>query len=389
VGVLRGSGALGLPGALVGADIGFTVGPCDILLGGSHRFVRNAQAVGTHIGDQTHGAVACNIHAFVQGLGSAHGAGGRKAQPAGCLLLQGAGDESRSGLLCPLALFQLCHHVLGPFQTLFNGPGLGFVFGQQLLALGIGSQTRRKALVACAEGGVHVPVFVGLEALDLLFAVIDQPHSHALHAACGQAPAHLAPEERAELVAHQTIQHPAGLLGVEQILVNGAGVGHALLHALFGDLVKGDAVGLVGVQPQNVCQMPADSFAFAVRVGRQQHAVCVFGLALELLDELFLAFDADVLRSIAVLHIDAQLRRGQVADMAHACGDFVVIAQIFADGLRLGRRLHDNQFRHSSLLPFVFLSSISKRAVCTVRDLLFLTCFAGRTVRPAYEKGFL
>ena len=228
--------------------------------------------------------------------------------------------------------------------------------------------------MACAEGGVHVPVFVGLEALDLLFAVIDQPHSHALHAACGQAPAHLAPEERAELVAHQTVQHPAGLLGVEQILVNGAGVGHALLHALFGDLVKGDAVGLVGVQPQNVCQMPADSFAFAVRVGRQQHAVCVFGLALELLDELFLAFDADVLRSIAVLHIDAQLRRGQVADMAHACGDFVVIAQIFADGLRLGRRLHDNQFRHSSLLPFVFLSSLSvtRCAVRTVRDSLFL-----------------
>ena len=333
MGVLRGSGALGLPSALVGADIGFTVGPCDILLGGSHRFVRNAQAVGTHIGDQTHGAVACNIHTFVQGLGSAHGAGGRKAQPAGRLLLQGAGDEGRSGLLCPLALFQLCHHVLGPFQTLFNGPGLGFVFGQQLLALGIGSQTRRKALVACAEGGVHVPVFVRLEALDLLFAVIDQPHSHALHAACGQAPAHL-----------------------------------------FGDLVKGDAVGLVGIQPQNVCQMPADSFAFAVRVGRQQHAVCVFGLALEFLDELFLAFDADVLRSIAVLHIDAQLRRGQVADMAHACGDFVVIAQIFADGLRLGRRLHDNQFRHSSLLPFVFLSSLSvtRCAVRTVRNSLFL-----------------
>ena len=228
--------------------------------------------------------------------------------------------------------------------------------------------------MACAEGGVHVPVFVGLEALDLLFAVIDQPHSHALHATCGQAPAHLAPEERAELVAYQTVQHPAGLLGIEQILVNGAGVGHALLHALFGDLVKGDAVGLVGVQPQNVCQMPADGFAFTVRVGRQQHAVCVFGLALELLDELFLAFDADVLRSIAVLHIDAQLRRGQVADMAHACGDFVVIAQIFADGLRLGRRLHDNQFRHSSLLPFVFLSSLSvtRCAVRTVRDSLFL-----------------
>ena len=105
VGILCGSGALGLPCALVGADIGFTVGPCDIFLCGGNGFIRDAQAVGTHVGDQTHGAVACNVHAFVQGLGSAHGAGGRKAQAAGCLLLQGTGDKSRSGLLCPLALF--------------------------------------------------------------------------------------------------------------------------------------------------------------------------------------------------------------------------------------------------------------------------------------------
>jgi hypothetical protein len=96
-------------------------------------------------------------------------------------------------------------------------------------------------------------------------------------------------EHPTELIAHQTVQHAARLLGVEQILINGAGMGHALLHALFGDLVKGHTVRLVGVQPQNVGQMPADGFAFTVRVGCQQHAVCVFGLALQFLDELFLA----------------------------------------------------------------------------------------------------
>ena len=103
----------------------------------------------------------------------------------------------------------------------------------------------------------------------------------------------------------------------------------------------------MGVQPQNVSQMPADGFAFAVRVGRKKHAVGVFGFAFQLLDELFLAFDADVLRGIVMLHVDAQLRSGQVADMAHAGGDLIIIAQIFADGLRLSRRLHDYQFRHS------------------------------------------
>ena len=103
----------------------------------------------------------------------------------------------------------------------------------------------------------------------------------------------------------------------------------------------------MGVQAQNVSQMPADGFAFAVRVGREKHAVGVFGFAFQLLDELFLAFDADVLRGIVMLHVDAQLRSGQVADMAHAGGDLIIIAQIFADGLRLSRRLHDYQFRHS------------------------------------------
>ena len=342
MGVLRSGRTLGFPHPLVGADIIFAVGPGDILLGSGNGFVRDAQAVGTHVGDQTHGAVPGNVHAFVQGLGSPHGAGSREAQPTGGLLLQGTGDKGRSGLLGALALFQLCHHILGPFQALFDGAGLGLVLGQQLLALAVGGKAGGKALVPGTQRHVHVPVFVRLEALDLLFAVVDEAHGHALHAACGQAPAHLAPQEGAELVAHQTVQHTAGLLGVEQIFVDGAGVGHALLHALFGDFVKGDAVGGVGVQPQDVGQMPADGFAFAVRVGRQQNAVGVLGLTFEFLDELFLAFDADVLGRIAVLHINAQLGSRQVPDMAHAGGDLVVIAQIFANGLRLCRRLHDH-----------------------------------------------
>ena len=57
VGVLCCRGALGLPCALIGADIRFAVSTGDILLGGGHSLVRDAQTVGTHIGDQTHHAV--------------------------------------------------------------------------------------------------------------------------------------------------------------------------------------------------------------------------------------------------------------------------------------------------------------------------------------------
>ena len=192
------------------------------------------------------------------------------------------------GCFATLAALELAHHIACALQTLFNGTCLGLAFGQQLFAVGVRGKACHKAFVPGTQGGVHVPVFIGLKVFDLLFPVIDQPHRHALHTACGQAAAHLTPQERTELVAHQTVQHAARLLGVEQILINGTGVGHALLHTLFGDLVKGDTVGLVGVQPQNIGQMPADGLALAVRVGRQQHAVGVFGLALQLLDELSL-----------------------------------------------------------------------------------------------------
>jgi len=342
VGILRGGRAFGLPGALVGADILFAVSVRNILLCSGDRFIGDAQAVGTHIGDQTHGAMPGNVHALVQGLGGPHGAGGRKAQAAGSLLLQGTGDERRGGLLGALALFQFAHGVLGPLQALLNGAGLFLIVGQELFALGVRGEAGRKGLAAHAEAGVNVPVLLRLEILDLFFPVVDDPDGHALHTACRQAPADFPPEERAELIAHQTVQHAAGLLGVEEVFVNGAGVGHALLHAFLRDLVKGHAVVAVGVQAQDIGQVPADGFALTVRVGREDDAVRVLGLALELLNELFLALDADVLGRIAMLHINAQLGSRQVPDMAHAGGDLVVIAQIFANGLRLCRRLHDH-----------------------------------------------
>ena len=157
-----------------------------------------------------------------------------------------------------------------------------------------------------------------------------------------QAPAHLPPQKRAELIAHQTVEDAAGLLGVEQILIDGTGIGHALLHALFGDLVKGHAVGLVGVQPQDIGQMPADGFALTVRVGCQQNAVGLLGFCLELLDELGFILDIDVLGGVVMFHVDAQLGLRQVPDVAHAGRDLVILAQIFANGLRLCRRLHDH-----------------------------------------------
>ena len=347
MGVLGSGGAAGLPGALIGTDILFPVGPRNIFLGSGHSLVRNSQTVGTHVGNQTHGAVTGDVHAFVEGLGGPHGAGGGEAQPPGGLLLEGTGDKGGGGLFGPLAPLELAHGIAGAVQAFFDGPGLGLVVGQQFFARCVRGQPGRELFPAGRESGIHVPVFLGDKGLDFLFPVVDQPDRHALNPACRQAPANLSPQEGAQLIAHQTIQDPAGLLGVEQILVDGPGMGHPLLDPLLGDLVKGDPVGLLGVDAQEVGQVPADGLALPVRVGGQEDAVGLFGLGFELLDEFLLALDVDVLGRIAVLHINAELGGGQVPDVAHAGRHLVILAQIFADGFRLGRRFHNNQFRHS------------------------------------------
>ena len=55
--------------------------------------VADSQAVGTHVGDQTHGAVPADIDPFIKLLGNFHGLFARPAKPDGRLLLQGTGFE--------------------------------------------------------------------------------------------------------------------------------------------------------------------------------------------------------------------------------------------------------------------------------------------------------
>ena len=98
-------------------------------------------------------------------------------------------------------------------------------------------------------------------------------------------------------------------------------------------------------------QVPADRFAFAVRVGRDVDRFRRLGGLLQLLDDLRAVGKDDVSGLEAGVDVDAQLALGQVADVAHRRDDFVVAPQIFVDRLRLRRRLDDDQrLCHDSLL---------------------------------------
>ena len=325
------------------AHIRLAIGARNKLFRGGHGLVCHAQRIGSHIGDQAHGAVPGNVHALIQRLRGAHGARCGEAQLAAGLLLHGAGDERRRRHAAALAARDGGHRERLALYVCQNGVGLGLCFYLQLFA-GLFGQARGElfGLPRRAQHGVDVPVFLGLEGLYLLLPVHNQAHGHALHAPGRKPAAHFAPQKRAELIAHQPVQHAARLLGVEQVHIDGARGSHALLHALFGNFAKGDAVVGGRVQPQKLGQMPADGLALAVRVRCKEHLVALFGKAFQLANNLFLALDVDIFRLVVLLHVDAELALRQIADMAHGGRHLIAAAQIFADGFGFRRGFYDD-----------------------------------------------
>ena len=78
-----------------------------------------------------------------------------------------------------------------------------------------------------------MPVLFGDEALDLALALADELERDRLHAAGGEAAADLVPQERADLVAHQPVEHAARLLRVDHLHVDLARMLERLQHAFF------------------------------------------------------------------------------------------------------------------------------------------------------------
>ena len=96
--------------------------------------------------------------------------------------------------------------------------------------------------------------------------------------------------------------------------------------------------------------VPGNGLAFPVRVGRQDHAVGRFHRPADVAQPLGgLGVDLPAHREI-VVRVDRAVLGREVPHMAERGVDAVVLAQIFVDGLRLGRRLDDHDF-HERLFP--------------------------------------
>ena len=88
--------------------------------------------------------------------------------------------------------------------------------------------------------------------------------------------------------------------------------------------------------------MPGDGLTLPVRVGGQIDLAAALGGLLQVADHIFLPFDGLIIGDKAVLNVHAQLALGQVPDMSHGGHDLIARPQVLADGLGLGRGLHNH-----------------------------------------------
>src|SRR5207247_9555441 len=127
------------------------------------------------------------------------------------------------------------------------------------------------------------PVLLGREGADLALALADDADGDRLHAPRREHAAHLVPEERRELVAHESVEDAPSLLRVEAVLVELAGSLERREHRLLRDLVEEHAMDVLPPRAALLRDVPGDSTALAVGVGRQVDVLLVLGGLLALL----------------------------------------------------------------------------------------------------------
>ena len=313
--------------------------------------IGDPRRIGSHVGDQTDQSFISDLNALVQLLRDLHRPLHRKPQFARSFLLEFRGDERRNRIALllfscdrshdELLLFNLGKQILCLF--LFPDMNLGcleiltkvrrlhrFVVDSQQSRV----EDRRKFGRQVRDDG---PVLGCSERFDLALTLYDQTHRDRLNAPGRESASHLVPQQRADLIADYSVKQPARLLGVHEVLVDIDGMLERFLNRGLGDFVEhhtSDGFSALAAALKLFLDVPADRFAFAVRVSRHIDHVGVFRGRLQLPDHLFFAGDHLVCGLEVVVEIDADALLGKVLDVADRGEHFVLGAEILIDRFR-------------------------------------------------------
>ena len=321
---LLGAGVLGLEDAALVVVLAVARG--DVGLGGVEGEVGQVGGVRSHVGDAA---------GLIQPLGDLHGAGDREAELPGGLLLEGGGGERSRRL----ALGRLALHAVGLEGGAVGGleDGRGELGGVEALV-----EVGLEALATGRQLGGDLVVALGLEGENLPLALHDEADGDALDPAGGQRGPDLLPEDRGEFVAHEAVQHPAGLLGHHEGHVDLAGIVDGAEDGLLGDLAEDDALGLGLGQAERLLQVPADGLSLAVLIRREPDDLGRLGEFLQF-TEAPLVGGHFIGGHEPVLDVDGELSPGQVPDVSIAGSDNVVPTEVSFDGFGLGGALDDDE----------------------------------------------
>ena len=163
----------------------------------------NTHRVGTHIGDQTD-IGAFHGDPFVKLLSQLHGAFGRIIQLLVGLLLHTAGGKGRQRRFFAVFLLYRGQSVRGTVEIRKDLFHPFFIGDLRLFAADL-QQFGGELAAFVEEIRFQRPVFFRDESVDLILAFADETDGHTLHAAGGKPFADFFPEQRADLIPHETV----------------------------------------------------------------------------------------------------------------------------------------------------------------------------------------
>ena len=333
--------------------------------GGADRLIRKMNRIGSHVSDET---------AFVEALGAAHRLPRREAQLAVRLLLQRAGGERRHRLSHRWLLF---HRIHGPGRGLNRcSQRAGLLLRQQphlaarletagafveVVTAGDSAAAHMgelgfKTAAGMLELGFEIPVAAAAKGPPGPFPLHQQADSNRLNPPGREPPRHLFPQQGGEGVTDEAIQDPARLLGMNKLHVQITGLIQSFADGFLGDLVKHHPLhrNLGGQQLQ---QVPADAFPFAIFVRGQQQLIRTLQGIFELPHHLFLVLRHHVQGLEVGFSVDAEVGPfltlrgcwdlagvvGEIPHMAHGRLDLEPLRKEAADGAGLRRAFNDDE----------------------------------------------
>ena len=372
--------------------------------GGVDRRLRQRGRVGAHISD---------VAVLVEPLGDAHGPLRAEPELATGLLLQRRGHERRVRAPGVRLLLHRRDRQRGTAQTGRQRPGPRLVEHEHLIGLAdhperveVASSGHPLAVDGDQPGvepgragtgighagvqlGQHVPVGGAAEGHPLPLPLHDDAGRDRLHPAGREPRSDLLPQHRTDLVAVETVQDAPGLLRIDQIGVQIAGMIGGGADSRLGDLVEDHPAHRDGGF-QGLEQMPGDRLALAVTVGGEIELVDSFEQALEFGDGALL-FGTDDIEGLEVgVDVDTEARPGlglilgrhvgrrpgQVPDVASGGLHDVVRPQVAGNFAGFGRRLDDDK------TPYAAGVAVSACAVVVSQVPLFSTSESRPTGAP-------